>query len=265
MSATTTAPPVPPQGTTLSEPARPSLLRLTLVELRKSADTRSGRWLLIIVALCTPVLMPVILFTVPAQDQTMREFFVATQAAAMLLLPVLGILSVTSEWSQRTALTTFALVPDRSRVLVAKLLASLVPATAFVVLGVGVAAASRALGGAMGRSEGSWSLPPELVGGVLLASVIWVVMGVAFGMLLGSPALAIVLYFVLPTLWSMLGAMVKKVEEAARWLDTNQTVAALNTPGMTGGEWAKLGTSVAVWVVLPLLIGLIRLVRREVK
>ena len=33
-----------------------------------------------------------------------------------ILLPVLGVLSITSEWSQRTAMVTFTLEPSRMRV-----------------------------------------------------------------------------------------------------------------------------------------------------
>ena len=43
-----------------------------------------------------------------------------------LLLPVMGILLVTSEWSQRTDMTTFALEPHRSRVIMAKLVTGVV-------------------------------------------------------------------------------------------------------------------------------------------
>jgi ABC-2 type transport system permease protein len=249
----------------LDDPPGPSLARLILIELRKTVDTRSGRWLLIVIALFTPVLMPVILFTMPARAQTLQELFVASQAAPMVLLPVLGILSVTSEWSQRTALTTFALVPDRRRVIAAKLPAGALLAAAFVAIGLACAVLTRAVGGAIGRSEGSWSLPPELVGQVLLSSVVLVLMGAAFGLLLGSPALAIVLYFVLPTLWTMLGELVQRITEPARWLDTNKTLEALAAPDVTGTEWARIGTSVTVWLLIPLVIGMIRLVRREVK
>ncbi|WP_395106354.1 ABC transporter permease [Actinomadura sp. SCN-SB] len=264
MTATVTAPrdATPP---VVDDPPAPSLVRLTLIEFRKTVDTRSGRWLLIVIALCTPALMPLILFTMPAEEQTLRELFIASQAGPMILLPVLGILSVTSEWSQRTALTTFALVPHRRRVLAAKLPACALPAAVFVGIGLAGSVAARAIGGATGRSEGSWSLPPELVGQTLLTSVVLVVMGVAFGLVLGSPASAIVLYFVLPTLWTTLGEMVRRLTGPARWLDTNKTLESLASPDVTGVEWARVGTSVAVWVLLPLLIGTIRLVRREVK
>ncbi|GAA2452503.1 hypothetical protein GCM10010191_83520 [Actinomadura vinacea] len=249
----------------LADPPRPSLGRLTVVELRKMTDTRSGRWILIVIALFTPALMPVIIFSMPAEDQTVREMFVASQAAVSILLPVLGILSVTAEWSQRTALTTFALVPGRERVAAAKLLGGVILAASFVAIGVVTAVTARGVGGLLGRSEGSWSLPPALVGQALLYSTILVVIGAAFGMALMQPALAIVLYFLLPTLWAMLGEMVEKLKKPAGWLDTDKTLAALNETGVTAGEWARVGTSVAVWMLVPLVIGLVRLSRREVR
>lgn len=249
----------------LADPPRPSLARLTAVELRKMTDTRSGRWILILTALLTPALLPVIIFTVPAEEQALSGFFVASQAALSFLLPVLGILSVTGEWSQRTALTTFALVPGRGRVVAAKLLGSAVPAAAFVAIGLAGAVVARAIGGLAGRSEGAWSLPPALLAQGVLAAVILVVMGVAFGMLLTSPALAIVLFFLLPTVWTALGEMIEKLRGPAGWLDTNRTLAVLGETGVTAGEWARVGVSVAVWVLLPLVIGMVRLARREVK
>ena len=41
-----------------------------------------------------------------------------------MILPAIGILAMTSEWTQRTALTTFTLSPRRIPVLFAKLLAA---------------------------------------------------------------------------------------------------------------------------------------------
>ena len=65
---------------------------------------------------------------------------------------MLGILSITSEWSQRTALTTFALVPRRERVVAAKLAAVVLAALASVLASLAVAAVgtlvARATGGA---------------------------------------------------------------------------------------------------------------------
>ena len=48
----------------------------------------------------------------------------------MVILPMIAILSITSEWSQRTGLTTFTLVPHRSRIIPAKAFASVAIAIA---------------------------------------------------------------------------------------------------------------------------------------
>jgi ABC-type transport system involved in multi-copper enzyme maturation permease subunit len=64
-----------------------------------------------------------------------------------ILLPVLGILSVTSEWSQRTALTTFTLVPNRFRVIGAKIAAVAVLAVASLVIAFVVGAVANLVAG----------------------------------------------------------------------------------------------------------------------
>jgi hypothetical protein len=68
-----------------------------------------------------------------------------------ILLPILGILSVTSEWSQRTTLLTFALVPRRERVTAAKALA----ACLLGALGLVVCLAAAAVGNLI--VDGSWA------------------------------------------------------------------------------------------------------------
>ncbi len=63
-----------------------------------------------------------------------------TSQMVSVLLPVLGILLVTAEWSQRTALTTFTLVPRRERIIAAKAAAGVALAVAATVVCVAVCA-----------------------------------------------------------------------------------------------------------------------------
>lgn len=82
-------------------------------------------------------------------------------------------------------------------------------------------------------------------------------------MLLNTP-LAIVTYFVLPTVWTVLGGMVAWLETAARWLDFSLTMAPiLQGATLTGQQWAQLGTTAAAWVAVPLAVGVRRVVRAE--
>ena len=67
------------------------------------------------------------LIVVLGQDQEATfGFLQRRQHPDGILLPVLGVMSVTSEWSQRTAMVTFALEPSRGRVIAAKYVSALV-------------------------------------------------------------------------------------------------------------------------------------------
>ncbi|MEV4704318.1 ABC transporter permease [Actinoplanes sp. NPDC049316] len=240
-----------------------SVARLTRVELRKLADTRAGFWMLIVIGLAAAGTAAILLAAAPDEEQTFQGFFSFGLVPATVLLPVLGILSMTSEWSQRTALTTFTLTPARGRVVAAKLIAAVLIAVAATAAAALLSAAANLV--ALGTGgDGSWHLTADQGGRLLLNQVIFVLMGAGFGALLMSPALAIVLFFALPTVWSVLGQMVKRLSEAAGWLDLNITSIPLSEPAMTSGEWARLGVSCAVWVIVPLAAGTVRVLRREV-
>jgi ABC-type transport system involved in multi-copper enzyme maturation permease subunit len=265
MSTTTTTNPTATPAGPAPDPAprRATLSRLTAVELRKLTDTRAGYWLLMVIALAAAAIVTVLLFVMPAGEQTFANFFVPSLIPVGILLPVLGILLVTSEWSQRTAMTTFALVPRRSRVLVAKVAAATLAALASVLASLAVAAIGTALAAATGGA-GTWSFEAVTIGYAAVFQIINVVMGVAFGMLLLNTPLAIVIYLVLPIVWSVLGEMISGLRGPAQWLDLGVTMVALTTTEVTAGQWGRLAASVAVWVVLPLVAGLVRITRREV-
>src|SRR6478672_3653848 len=106
--------------------SRPGLRRLTMVELRKMVDTRAGFWLQLSVLALTVLVVVLSAVLGHNDDHTLADFLKNSVQPASVLLPIVGILLVTSEWSQNTTLTTFALVPQRSRVIAAKVLASLV-------------------------------------------------------------------------------------------------------------------------------------------
>ncbi|MEU4550707.1 ABC transporter permease [Micromonospora violae] len=248
----------------LSPVRRPSLLRLTHVELRKLVDTRAGRWLLITIGLITAVIVTLQLVYADDTAQTFVNFFTPSLLPIGVLLPVLGILSITSEWSQRTALTTYALVPRRERVVVAKLIAVSLTALASVLASLGVAAVGTLLAGALGGA-GTWQIDGSLVLNAAIFQVTGVLMGAAFGLLLLNPPLAIVGYLLLPTLWGVLGEVVKPLRGPSEWLDTSKTMEPLfGSDALTGEQWGRIVVSLLVWMVLPLAAGLVRTLRREV-
>jgi hypothetical protein len=262
VQSTSTAIPARPGAAGRAAPT-PPLHRLTLVELRKLADTRAGLWLLVTIGLAALGTVIILLTAGSAAEQTFAGFFSFGLLPAAVLLPVLGILSMTGEWSQRTVLTTFALVPARGRVLAAKLAAAVLIA----VVATAVTGAVAALGNLTAIAldgDGAWTIGAGLAGRSVLLQVIFVLMGSAFGALLLNSPLAIVTFFAVPTVWSVLGETVARLRTAAGWLDLNVTSMPLTEAQMTGGQWGRLAVSVAVWVLLPLLLGTVRVLRAEV-
>ena len=238
--------------------------RLLVVELRKMLDTRAGRWLLIAIATVITGALTIVLLTDGGQHP-FGDYLRATTMPQALILPVVGVLAVTSEWSQRTGLVTFGLEPRRLRVATAKLLVALlvgVAATALsFVLGTGAYQAAVTFRGI----TPDWTIDGLVVLGASLYVILGIAQGVAFGMLLRNTPAAIVVYYILPTAWSLLSQLVPSLEAAARWLDLNRTMNPLFTGSLTGEQWGQLGTSLGVWVALPVLVGLLILRRAEVK
>lgn len=267
MSTTTAGPSLHAQVPTPMRSRPASLATLSAVELRKAVNTRAGRWLLIVVGILALGGTAIGMFAISSDTRTYDTFIQINLQLTSFVLPVVGILLMTSEWSQRSALTTFALVPRRSRVLVAKLVAALVIAVvgwaaAFLLACLGTALSSRPAGMA---SEEVWGLT---VGDVLI-SLIWVVLsmalGIAFGLAFLNTAAAIVLVFVLPLAWTILSGLITVLREHVQpWLDTNISWNNLLNNDLSGQHWAQVAVATAVWVLLPGAIGARRMLTREV-
>jgi ABC-2 type transport system permease protein len=240
---------------------RPSLGRLSAVELRKSADTRAGFWLLIVIALLALAIVIIELAVGEEVDKNLSPLVSSAVQVISVVLPVLGILLVTSEWSQRTGLATFALVPQRERVIVAKVIGAVVLTLAAVAACLVIAVVATAVTG------GGFDLGLGELGRYTLFELITVLGGVAFGLAFMNSALAIVMYFVIPIGWSILGETISALDKPADWLDLGRPLATLadNAVAMSGTDWAQLATATALWVGLVFAIGLVRLRRTELK
>ena len=68
----------------------------------------------------------------------------------------------------------------------------------------------------------------------------------------------------LPIGWAIIGSL-PALEGAARWLDGGRTLAPLVDETLSGTQWARVLTTLALWMVLPMLIGLWRITRGEIR
>lgn len=239
--------------------------RLVEVELRKMVDTRAGLWLLVAMSAISAVVVTIFLIWGPAEEATFSTLLTLVSFPLLILLPIIGIMAATSEWSQRTGLVTFTLEPRRGRVVAAKVVAALLLGLLVTASGFVAAAVANVIGGATSDASGAWDVSWQMALGFVLAFAIFVLQGLAFGFLFLNTPFAIVATLVLPTVWTVLTGLVSSIESASRWLNLDRVTEPLLTGAMTGENWGQLATSFAVWVLLPLAVGSWRVLRREVK
>lgn len=237
--------------------------RLVRVEWRKQIDTLAGRWLIITIAAVAALIVGISFFTL--DDLDFEAFLGMALMPAAMLIPIIGVMTATSEWSQRTAMTTFALEPRRGRVVAAKGLASLLLGMVVLVLSVAFAAGAHQAS-VMVNGDGDWSIPSWMMVGIVITVLLYVLQGFAFGLAFLNTPVAIVAFLALPMVWTILTSLVTGLQDVAAWLDLNQTFGRLMDSEMPNAtEWAQAGASAALWIVLPLAIGTWRVLRREVK
>ncbi len=262
MSTATLSPATPTSLEPLLQHRGPNFLSLIKLEVRKSVDTRAGRWIILsIIGLAVAVLA---WETWQGRNSavSLKNFLESAQTPVVLIIPVLGVLAMTSEWSQRSALTTFTLLPRRLPVLVAKLVAALVIAIlAMVVIGL-VAVLATALAGLVSGENINWSLTAKEAGGLVIANLLNVAMGAGFGAIMPVTGVALTTFFVAPTLFGLFSVAILKAR--GEWFDISSALGRIVEFNLDG-KGPQTAVAVVVWVLAPLVIGMWVSNRREVK
>jgi len=266
MTATT----VPPTTTPVRRTSPPiPMTRLVTVELRKMFDTRSGFWMLVSIGVLSVVAAGSVLVFAPDSDVTYETFARAIGFPMSVILPMIAILAVTSEWSQRSGLTTFTLVPHRGRIVTAKLAATLVVGVTSMLVALGIGAVGNVLGSTIKGVDTVWDISLNQVLSIILANVLGMLVGFMLGVLIRNSAGAVVGYFVfafvLPTLSALLAGSQAWFRDLQPWVDFNFAQTQLYDGALHAAEWAHLGVTSAIWVLVPLLVGIRLVLKSEVK
>lgn len=250
-------------------PARIPMSRIVAVELRKSFDTRSGFWLMMSIGILAVIATAATILFAPDDQLTYDSFAAAIGFPMAVVLPVIAALSVTSEWSQRTGLTSFTLVPHRGRVIGAKLAVTVGVGVVSMLIAAAIGALGNVLGSNIAGVPTTWDVTATELAYIVLGNVLGMLMGFVLGLLFRNSAGAIVGYFVygfaLPPLTFLLASNQEWFEKAQPWVDFNFAQGNLFNGSMTGEQWAQLGVTGAIWLVIPMAIGLWGVLRAEVK
>jgi ABC-2 type transport system permease protein len=247
------------------------LMRITQVELRKMLDTRSGFWLLASIAITALVATGAVILWAPNNELTYSTFVSAIGFPMAVLLPLVAILSVTSEWSQRSGLTTFTLVPHRHRIITAKAISSVVVGVISVLLAFAVGALGNLLNAAVTSATLVWDVSLTEFWYFLLGSVLGLLIGFMLGIVIRASSGAIAAYFVysflLPTIFLVLATNQAWFKDLRPWVDVTFAQGFLFTfdGALTGEQWANIAVTGVIWMVIPLAVGLGFVTRAEVK
>ena len=250
-------------------PSPVPLSRVVQIELRKMFDTRSGFWLMASIGIAALLATIAVILFAPDSELTYATFGAAIGFPMAVILPMVAILSVTSEWSQRSGLTTFTLVPHRNRVILAKAIASVTVGIVSMLLAFAIGALGNLVGTAITGTPVVWDMSLTDCLCIVLANVLGLLTGFMLGVLIRSSSGAIVAYFVysfvLTGLLTLLANSQGWFESLRPWVDVNYAQGALFNGTPTGEEWANIGVTGICWLVIPLAAGLRLVMRSEVK
>jgi ABC-2 type transport system permease protein len=250
---------------------RVPLKRVTQVELRKMFNTRSGFWLIASIAISAVLATGGVILWASDDQLTYSTFATAIRFPVVILLPLIAILAVTSEWSQRTGLTTFTLIPHRSRIITAKAISSVLIAVAAMVLTFAVGALGNLLSAAVTGTALVWDVTLTQCLYYVLGMILSLLTGFMLGVLIRSSTGAIVAYFVLtfvlPTIFGLLSDSQRWFHDLQPWIDIQfaQSGLFIFDQALAGEQWAHIGVTGVTWLLIPLAIGLGFVMRAEVK
>ena len=162
-----------------------------------------------------------------------------------------------------------ALEPRRPRVVAAKLAVGVVLTLATVVVAMAVGAVMNLLYGAI-QGPVDWHFGFDGMFGFIITQTIAMLIGFALAALVLNTPAAIVLFFVytwvLPFILGIASYYLDWFDRASQWFDFARAQQPLFDMSVdTGEEWAHLLVSGFIWLVVPIGIGLWRILRAEVK
>lgn len=245
--------------------------RIIAVELRKMFDTRSGFWLIASLGITTVLATAGVIAFGGDGDRTYSSFATAIRFPVAVLLPIIAILAVTSEWSQRSGLTTFTQVPQRGRVILAKFVAAVAVGIASMALTFAAGALGNIVSGTITGNTLVWNVTLAQALYFVLGNISSLLIGFMLGVLIRSSTGAVVAYFIytflVPVLFGLLADAASWFRDLQPWVDIQfaQTGLFLFGGTLTSQQWTYIGVTGLVWLVAPLLVGLRLVIAAEVK
>lgn len=256
------------------------MISLVWVELRKTFNTRAAKWFTGVMLLATLGLTWITAFSLSsyASDPPPAEvtggvnltFSIAQVANTstnylITLVAILAIINLGNEFSNRTALSTFTLVPQRWKVVSAKVIAAAVTVVVAVGLGFGIGYLAFQMTVSENIPHDS-TVTAYYLAALLVTSLLQLLFAFGLALLLQNTIAAIMGYMLIPLAMQM-GLIIanKAIKDSAQWWDMSTLNLKLLVPEMPNPLlWDRFIIVTIIWAVIPISIGLWRLLNREI-
>jgi ABC-2 type transport system permease protein len=261
-------------------------------EILKMQST-PGTWVVLLLAVPLTVLGMLIAFGMAGSHVGKSFSFVATlnqrrellgagYAALQFIAPIIGVLCVTSEYRHKTMTTTLVLTPQRSRVLGAKVVATIYLSVIMALIGLVTVLViglpwNSGMGGAASQVINQFG---AVVPGLFASAILLGLLGLGFGTLVKNQIAGILVIiaitFIFEGLLVFLAHLIFHYD--LNWLPTDASAAlvgATSRAGFGGGggdsslgfhllSWWAGGLAMLGWGLIPLTIGYFTTFRRDV-
>lgn len=251
----------------VAAPTQVSFGRTFRVEVLKATDTLAARILfgvILFVTLAAVFGIPLLAtYGVEGNEIFSSDFTMISVGILSLAAPLLAIMLFTSEWSQKSALSTFVTEPRRGRVLLAKTLVAVLLGVVAWALGMAIGYLGVVVFQAAGVNI-TWAVDQREIVGMLVTTVYGTLQGAALGLLLMNTPLAIVILLVAPNALGFLRILNETTAQVWSWIAPNASYEALATLKFTADDVPRFLVSTLIWIVAPSVVGWIRQTNAEV-
>ena len=240
-----------------------------LIDLRSFLDTRAAAILLLLSVLIIAgfaalggLIQPAVM---PGGTSDVEFTFIVLALPLSLIVPVITVIMVAGEWSDKSIQNTLLQRPGRLSVLASKVIAATVVFVALMALSIGLAAAATWVGGELLGEGALFSSIDAVLTTQLAVMAATLLFSLAMAILLQSTVIGLVTAIGIPFIISTAGALSMVfgsdlISDIIRAVDLQTAAAAVGGGNATAFDMLPL----LLLVVVPAVFGIRRWNRREV-
>ncbi len=174
----------------------------------------------------------------------------------LIFFTVLFITLVCEEYTKGFGLITYTLVPNRNKVILAKLMVLMITYCIAITILFALTFVSSFITSSIYGYTMNFNVEYTSIIMLMLPLLINLLLGFALAILTKETTIALVLYFVLPV-FTVIGTQIPKIGKFVKWVSLEHS-SSLFIGGATGVSTYQYISSVIIWILVPMIIGIYR-------